>query len=715
MGATTPRGVPYPVLGTADEPGDTDDVPRDIQAIAEWVDENTLGPGDIESQVESLVIAQLAEDPTVTGAAASAVATIIDGRYLPIAQFDDEDDAYADIETDSLGRISKAVRHDGYTVFPAGLYIADVLEEPVVNDQFAFAMVGSDGRVAENAIGVDGRIPQFVLDAIASRISPDLWPFARKTVTTYVHVNPDGSGNYTTIGAALAAITDASYLKVYVVVIHPGTYNEQGLAPADWVFLQGTKRETCIINGYLPNSSTDAMIAATSTVSIVFDGQLQNLTIRGQNVRYPVHFEDAGNNPGSKVTLSNLHLEHLGNQQVIDYRTANPGLPSPTDTPSSVWSSWIAYGYGSGSAVISNADRVTFKGRSTYYVHNDRDFAQPMFNVHTGCRYVSVGGSGLSINPTGSGTDDEQTFIDCEFDLLNLSDQDSPWITTDPKKQYADHSEIHLTLRNCSPIGYVNTHRGKALRITSASTGTVSTVRVSGTAADSVFGVAGLPVYRDGGGGLQGYAYGYWDISGILVGINSDQTVGNTLGALLGDCSTSPKTLTVTVDGGSPIAVVFNTNLTAATNATIIATINTALGGAATAAEYLVGPGEVYPQIPDKTVELVNTGAVGIPRFAAVKYNASRRQIAIMQTGDPASAFLGVALQPIPPGVLGRVLVYGYLNQDQLFGYTGGSGGLAFGTQLSPHGSIPGAFAVSGSAPIATGIEAGWVVVKGNR
>jgi hypothetical protein len=156
----------------------------------------------------------------------------------------------------------------------------------------------------------------------------------------------------------------------------------------------------------------------------------------------------------------------------------------------------------------------------------------------------------------------------------------------------ANKSQIRITLDRVNyPGGFVSNNRGKALRITSASTGSPSNVRVSGTAADVLFGVTGLPVYRDGGGGLQGYAYGYWDISGILTAADSgtaNTAVDNTIGKRLGDCSTVNKTLTVTVDGGTPINIVFSTNLTAVSNATILGTINTALGSAATASEYLV-------------------------------------------------------------------------------------------------------------------------------
>lgn len=272
-----------------------------------------------------------------------------------------------------------------------------------------------------------------------------------------------------------------------------------------------------------------------------------------------------------------------------------------------------------------------------------------------------------------------------------------------------------MILDRTTPVGFVSNNRGKALKITSASTGATSTVRVSGTAADVIFGVDGLPVYRDGGGGLQGYAYGYWDISGILTapsGTTENTAVNNTLGTRLGDCSTTNKTLTVTVDGGTPINIVFSTNLTAATNATIIATINTALGAAAVAAEYLVSQGETYPQAPDREAYLINDGTVGIPRWAPVKYGANQRAVQITTTSDAATAFVGVALEPIPPGKSGRILTEGRLRYDQMRGI---SSGFAYGQAISLSSTADGSFEKSSTKQVATGHITDWARFKGAR
>ncbi|MDY0830773.1 hypothetical protein SK224_16700, partial [Microbacterium sp. BG28] len=234
-------------------------------------------------------------------------------------------------------------------------------------------------------------------------------------------------------------------------------------------------------------------------------------------------------------------------------------------------------------------------------------------------------------------------------------------------------------------------------KIESAATASPSSVRVTGTAAAAVMGMVRA---RDGGGGLKGYAWGYKDISGINGGSSGTTPLVNTLGKLLGDCSTTPKTLTVTIDGGAPVDVVFNTDLTAASNASILSTINAALGSAATASEYAVDQGEAYPRSDHEAI-LLNDGPTGIGRWNAVKWGGNRRSARLVTTADAASAFMGVALEPIPPGSYGRVLLRG-----KLFAASGVEGQIPGVTALSPgdavslSGSVDGQFVVGSSKQV---------------
>jgi hypothetical protein len=298
--------------------------------------------------------------------------------------------------------------------------------------------------------------------------------------------------------------------------------------------------------------------------------------------------------------------------------------------------------------------------------------------------------------------------VNCEIDALYIGETDEPRIATAQAAQLANHSEIDVVLSGSTPIGYRSTNRGTALRITSASTGTTSTVRVTGAAAALILGTT---TTKDGGGGLQGYAFGELDISGILVGLNSDTTVNNTLGRRLGNRSGAAVTMTVTVDGGTPVAVTFNENYTTRSNAYVLGVINSALGSQATASEYLVTQGEVYPQVLDKQRTLINAGTTGIPRFAAVRYVGPRRTVALMLTSDPASAFAGVALEPIPPGRHGRILGEGHLHTSQM--HASSPGTVNAGTAVYHSDTTPGAFSLTGTRQAMTGLGSNFAYFKG--
>jgi hypothetical protein len=295
-----------------------------------------------------------------------------------------------------------------------------------------------------------------------------------------------------------------------------------------------------------------------------------------------------------------------------------------------------------------------------------------------------------------------------EFNPVAITQTDSPWIATADALQYADHSNMKMNVANCSLLGYDNKLRGKAFRITSALATSLSKVAVAGTAVDAIMGAV---TSATGGGGIGASAWGFKDISGILTGVNGDIVSKNTLGRLLGDCSTASKTLTVTVDALAPVDIVFSTNMTAVTNATILGTINAALGTTAVADEYLVSD-SYYPNFFERQRELVNTGTAGIPRWAAVKRGAGGIGMEIMGIADAASLFIGVALAPVVPGASGRVLTLSRMAPTQLLGLSAAT--IVQGSIISLSETTPGAFVLGSNKPVGTGVLAGWAELKGN-
>lgn len=85
-----------------------------------------------------------------------------------------------------------------------------------------------------------------------------------------VSKNPLG-GQFNSVIAAIASITDASVNKPYVVIIEPGIYNEDNIVLSDNISLRGKSEEACVINGgsmnnviYLANNTVLSSLTITS-------------------------------------------------------------------------------------------------------------------------------------------------------------------------------------------------------------------------------------------------------------------------------------------------------------------------------------------------------------------------------------------------------------------------------------------------------------------
>lgn len=152
--------------------------------------------------------------------------------------------------------------------------------------------------------------------------------FQRKP--TVIRVAADGSGDYTTLRAAVDSITDNNEFNPFEIWIYPGTYNVledytnaeisasgfQGLFICDGVSLIGQgQRSEIVINGTLDTGTYDSTKRNdVSTLNIAGTCRLENLTVNGSYIRYAIH-DDTGS-PTHKVntrTLKNLKVygEHM--------------------------------------------------------------------------------------------------------------------------------------------------------------------------------------------------------------------------------------------------------------------------------------------------------------------------------------------------------------------------------------------------------------------
>lgn len=518
-----------------------------------------------------------------------------------------------------------------------------------------------------------------------------------------VTVSPDGTADFLSPKLANASIVDSSASKPYVILVYPGVYTETEWTVAPFTTVRGTSRADCVLAGSLPDSATDSQITNTSTLWLKKTAGLENLTITAVNMRYAVHSENSGANINAVHLIKNCHLEHRGNEGARAWRRANPGSGM---SPSTVWASERPWGYGSASGVYERFENCTLVGpREPWYVHTNKDFTAPNRNELIDCQLVQTGPLTLpvlTVQSLGSGQADTVELRNCTLDGIYIQDDDRPWITQQSQLQLADHAETSIALTGCSPVGYRATHRGTALKLESLATGDTAGIAVSGDAADLILGAT---TYRQGGGGLRPYLYGRWDISGILVGLRSDIVVANTLGRRLGNCALAPRTLVVTVDQSDEFVISFTEDLTTATNATILAAINSALAGRARALEYVVTGGEKYPTFSERECRRHNGGAEGIPRWAAVVKDSGSVRIA--RPGDGALPIAGVALEQLGPGASGRILKSGVLSPGQMYGLSGVS--VPTGTAVFLSDEVAGKFSLTGTRQVGIALFNNWI------
>jgi hypothetical protein len=657
----------------------------------------------LNTDVPPAVAAAIAADATIAQAATTAVDTKVAGLSLakttdpgqPVAG--EPNSPYSVIWKNKFMQMIMALTENNKLKLFKGLEIGDKSMTVVIDDEYAFSMRDAAGRVAENAIKHDGTVPINTLLRWRDRMG--LAPAGSTGLKTTYVVKKDGTGDFTSVKLANAAFAEGA-LKTCEIIVYPGIYTDNEYVIKPGVTVRGVMREACILDGSLPASATDAQITNTSTIWVRGTCRLENLTILMKNGRYAVHAEDSGGSKDARHDIVNCYIEHKGNQEVIDYRLAN------SLAAGSVWGSDRAWGYGSSSGWYERFENCTLiSRRGAWYVHDNKDFDRPMNNELINCRIIARDGDAgtFDIQPLGAGQTSRVTVSNSETSFLHVYEADNPWITQKPENQVANHSQILLTMGGTAPVGFRTANRGSALKIESTSTAATSTVRVTGGTAVPV--LWGDGTYRDGGGGLKGYGYGYWDISGILVSLSSNVAVNNTLGKRLGDCTVTPKTLLVSVDGAAPITVTFNQDHTAQSNATILGLINTALGSVAVASEYLVSQGETYPDFVDRQRTLKNGGTVGIPRWAPVKAG-TLGGMELLGLADPASAMIGVALEPVPPGKIGRILTSGllwYIGQVPGF-----PGAINPGTIVYHSDTTVGTYAATGTRKAFTGHVSGW-------
>jgi hypothetical protein len=464
-----------------------------------------------------------------------------------------------------------------------------------------------------------------------------------------ITVGPGGAANSLAQAAMLTggATPDARVQLQFLPSIDP---TKADLADGVDAIGDGPTRSRIIYTG--PTTLTDATRTDHDPIRLRGSNRIAGLGIRARNANYCVHSESAGFFVDWRQSIEDCDLRHDGNEAPFNGGTA---------TVASRWVPALGAGLSSGSVLELTRSRFTSLKGGGVYVHNAQAQGDPC-----GCRITSctLGGddpvaADLTISTLGSGTGDW-----IELDGATLQNGHIRYVVSivpsDPLLNGADHTDFQVTARGVSPYVLEITDPGRALRIRAPNAGG-GVVAVSGAAADVLMS-AGERQTLPGDAGLKASALGWYDVA------------GNSMGSRLGDCRTTAKAMTVTA-GGSSATVMFNADHRGQSNATILAAINTALGGVASAD--LVSPGERY-RITDHDRERVlrNTGTVAIHQGAVVVYDAGGTICRAAEPADfsaagvPLNGLLrvGFALEDIRTNASGRVQISGWINWDHVLG-----------------------------------------------
>lgn len=472
-----------------------------------------------------------------------------------------------------------------------------------------------------------------------------------KTVT----IKPDGTGDFTTLKAAIAAngagMTFNTRIKYEV---YEGIYTDLNTVVPKYVDIWGIgQRGNCWLKGELPDNVDPTQITLNQTLWMNDTSRIINLKVTAKNMRYPIHSDSLAYPDASiknaTLGISRCHIEHYGNAGAQAYQNSiSSGV--------TVWSSCHAWGGGLHSGETIESDDTEYLSPTTaFYSHSNGDFDMP-------CKITIKGGSlrnkdpngisALAIQNLGSG----QVGV-CDVhgvDIQGIISVDSnTWRATKLSSQWGNrNSEMQIYLHSCSPVAVRSTNDSRVLQLISVDAAN-SSVAVSGSAVPALFGQN--PVVIKGGSGYPARVLSSHSVKG--------EVTGGLIGQRLGDCTTVNKTLTVAFDGGTPVTLTLAANYTSMTNDAVVSALNTLLNDSAGRAFSVITPynNEAPVYQSDREKILTNNTNVVILKGTAVAFNNSKLYGRRATNSDNRATIAGIALENIAPGEQGRVQVSGYI------------------------------------------------------
>ena len=242
-----------------------------------------------------------------------------------------------------------------------------------------------------------------------------------------LHVNKNGTGDFTSLVDCVKSITDSSIKKQYNIYVYddhdiidelggqnyieslPDSADRTSLYMPEYVNIIGIGLR--IISGKI-ESSWDCnynAIKAMSTLEIKKgNNKFKNLIITAQNMRYAVHDESNGSVPNNSVEWENCKFIHYGND---DFKDDNTGQ----------WLSVCGYGSGMSSGCIRKFEQCYFESNAffPFACHDNKNFKDGVYLYFNDCEFYNKCenikySESARLSTYGSGTvDNTASFNNC--------------------------------------------------------------------------------------------------------------------------------------------------------------------------------------------------------------------------------------------------------------------------------------------------------------
>lgn len=187
---------------------------------------------------------------------------------------------------------------------------------------------------------------------LAARVRSDDRFYAPPVLVTA----PGEGGDFTSLGAALTSIHDASPANRGLILVAPrpqgAPYVERDLFGSDYIDVRTIGDQIVEIRGELPDDASPSDIIQSSTVNLHHDMLWRGFRFTARNMRYACHADDPSSS-GKLLRTEFCQFEHYGNEGARQHQIALGYDPDGYGGTHWIWASLCAWGSGlwSGSRV----------------------------------------------------------------------------------------------------------------------------------------------------------------------------------------------------------------------------------------------------------------------------------------------------------------------------------------------------------------------------